>query len=276
MRKKPKTIAPVRPNVGIELAYRKRLTDLVDEMHASLLWFIRAAYRANTPEMAQDESPAAAMQAVMSRLARRWQRRFDQGAKPLGDWFATSALERSDKALQGILRKSGFSVNFKLTPEANDVMQATISAQVGLIKSIASEHLAGVQGIVMRSVQTGRDLGTLTKEIEQKYGVTRKRAAFIAQSQNNIATATITRVRQQSIGVREAIWVHSAGGKTPRPEHVAFNGKRYDIEQGAYLEGKWTWPGVEPRCRCTSRSILPGFEEATDETAEQYASRTGK
>jgi uncharacterized protein with gpF-like domain len=66
-------------------------------------------------------------------------------------------------------------------------------------------------------------------------------------------------VRQKELGITKAIWVHSGGGKHPRPEHVAFSGKEYDVEKGAYLEGKWTWPGFEINCRCTSRSVIPGF-----------------
>ena len=43
-------------------------------------------------------------------------------------------------------------------------------------------------------------------------------------------------------GITKARWLHSAGGKTPRPEHVAFSGKTYDIATGADVEGRW--PGV--------------------------------
>ena len=111
----------------------------------------------------------------------------------------------------------------------------------------------------MRSVTAGRDLGTLAEELQAAHGVSKRRAAHIALDQNNKATSTVTRVRQKELGIKEAVWIHSGAGKHPRPEHVAFNGKKYDVEKGAYLEGKWTWPGFEINCRCTSRSIIPGF-----------------
>ena len=256
----PKTLAPVHPNVGLQMAYQRKLESMVDDMHASLVYWLRAAYRANTPELAQDQSPAMALREAMRKLARRWQRNFDRGADDLAGWFAMAAADRSDRALKEILRKAGFSVTFTMSAEANDVMQATIGDNVALIKSIGSQHLTQVEGLVMRSVTTGRDLGTLTKELENQFGVTRRRAAFISLDQNNKATASITRVRQRGLGITEAIWMHSNGGKVPRPEHKAFSGKRYDIEKGAFLEGVWTWPGVQPRCRCVSRSVVPGFE----------------
>lgn len=255
----PIPLDPVYPNQGIEAAYRRRLERLIADMHASIVYWIRAAYRANAPEMAQDASPAATMRATMRRIARRWEKNFDAGADDLAKWFAVSAAERSDKALQATLRKAGFSVKFKLTAEANDVLQATTFENVALIKSIAQQYLAEVEGLVMRSVAAGRDLKTLTDDLASRYEITRKRAAFIAHDQNNKATATITRTRQTSLGITEAIWMHSRGGKEPRASHVAFSGKKYDPQQGAYIDNEWTFPGQLIRCRCVSKSVIPGF-----------------
>jgi uncharacterized protein with gpF-like domain len=88
---------------------------------------------------------------------------------------------------------------------------------------------------------------------------TRRRAAFIARDQNSKANATIQRVRQQSIGITQAIWCHSHGGKDKRPSHVAAGAEKlvYEIDKGAYLDGEWVWPGTAPNCKCFSRPILP-------------------
>ena len=72
---RPVTLVPVRPNQGIEAAYRRRLLALVDLMQASLVYWLRAAYRANEPELAQDASPTMMLRRIMARLARRWQQR---------------------------------------------------------------------------------------------------------------------------------------------------------------------------------------------------------
>lgn len=257
--KNPLTLDAVRPNAGLQVEYRKKLEALIQEMHESMLYWLSAAYKANEPEMAQDESPAASLRASMRKLSRRWNRNFDKGAQKLARYFAKSAADRADDSLGDKLKKMGFSVEFKMTAAANDVMQATIGEQVGLIKSIAQQHLSEVEGLVMRSVSQGRKLDELTKELQERYGVTKRRAALIARDQNNKATASITRVRQQELGITEAVWLHSHGGKHPRPSHVAANGKRYDIAKGMYLDGKWVWPGTEINCRCVSKSIIPGF-----------------
>ncbi len=262
---KPKTLAATYPNAGTEAAYRRKLDALIVEMHRSLVYWIKAAWRAKSPHMAQDEdvggSPAMNLRDVMRRLGARWQSRFDEAAEEMGRHFAKAAAERADGALAASLKKAGFTVRFRMTRSVNDVLQASIGEQIGLIKSIAAEHLQDVQGAVMRSVQTGRDLGSLTKELEQRYGVTRRRAAFIARDQNNKATATITRARQKELGITQALWVHSAGGRHPRPSHVKAGRDRlvYDVDKGALIDGDFILPGQLPNCRCVSRSIVPGF-----------------
>lgn len=265
---KAKTLPPVRPNAGIEAAYRRRLMRLVDEMQASLVYWLKAAYRAKPPEMAADapdgystgRSSAMTLRDEMRSLGARWQSRFDEAAPALAQYFATAVKDRADGSLASILDQAGMTVQFRMTAPMNDVFQATIGEQVGLIRSIASEHLSEVEGMLMRSVQTGRDLGAMTAELEARFGVTKRRAALIARDQNNKATAVFTRVRQTELGITQAAWMHSSGGKHPRPSHVAANGKLYDIAKGMWLDGEWVLPGQLINCRCVSRSIVPGFD----------------
>jgi len=160
-----------------------------------------------------------------------------------------------------ILKKAGFTVKFKMKPAMRDIMRATVGQQVSLIKSIPSQYFTNIEGMVMRSVQTGRDLGQLTKDLQEQFGVTHRRAAFIARDQNNKATASMTRARQDELEITEAIWVHSGAGKHPRPTHVAMNGKKYDVNKGMWDPAvkRWIFPGEEINCRCFCRSVIPGF-----------------
>lgn len=232
-------------------------------MVASVNYWLSASYKANEPNIAQDELPATALKAALRKLSRRWQKRFDEAAPKLADYFAQAVEKRSSTALQNILKEAGFTVEFKMTSAQRDILHATINANVDLIKSIPAQYLNQVQGAVMRSVQTGRDLGTLAKELEEHYGVTKRRAAFIARSQNNMATASMTRARQVELGLTEAIWVHSGGGKHPRPSHAQAgrDKTRYSTSEG-WLDpaiGKRIFPGELPNCRCVSRAVVKGF-----------------
>jgi SPP1 gp7 family putative phage head morphogenesis protein len=254
-------LRPVHPNAGIEAEYRRRLDRLIRAMNKSVDYWVRAAYRSNEPEMAQDETPAAALRRAMAQLRRRWLRNFNEGAKELAKWFATASTERSDAALRAILKKAGFTVEFTMTPAARDILAATTTANVALIKSIPQQYLNQVEGAVMRSVQAGRDLKSLTDELQTHYGVSRRRAAFISRDQNNKATAAMTRARQAELGITEATWMHSGGGKHPRPTHVAMNGDRYEVGKGMWDPAvkRFIFPGEEPNCRCVSKAVVPGF-----------------
>lgn len=256
-----KTLRPVLPNAGIAAEYQRRLLALVDEMAHSVRVLLASVYGANEARIAQDiDIPANALQGQLDHLSKQWQRRFDDGAERLGEWFAQRAKSYADTTLQSILRDAGFSVQFQMSDPVRDAFQAVVHEQVGLIKSIPSQYLQQVQGAVMRSVQQGRDLNALEKELRKQRGITRRRAVLIARDQNNKATATITKLRHQELGITQARWRHSHAGKHPRPSHLKADGEIYDVDKGIYLDGKWVWPGTEINCRCTSSPIIPGFE----------------
>jgi SPP1 gp7 family putative phage head morphogenesis protein len=260
-KKTDKVLKGVQPNAGIEAAYRAKLVALIAEMDKSVLYWLRAAYRANTPVMAQDRTPADELRDAIRKLAKRWQKNFDEAAPAMAEYFSQAVAERSSGAMRAILRNAGFTVKFKMTRAMRDIMAATVSQQVSLIKSIPNQYFTNIEGLVMRSVQTGRDLGQLTKDLQEQFGITRRRAAFIARDQNNKATASMTRARQDELGITQAIWVHSGAGKHPRPTHVDMNGTKYDVNKGMWDPAvkRWIFPGEEINCRCFCRSVIPGF-----------------
>lgn len=261
MKPNDKILRPVHPNAGIEAQYRKKLKSLIASMQAAIVNRLTAVYRNNEPLIAQDDMPADTLQDAMSQLAQEWQARFDEGSTHLATWFAQKTKNYADGTLHNILRDAGLTVEFKLTDPLKDAYSAIAHEQVGLIKSIAAEHLQEVQGLVMRSVQQGRNLGELSDELRKRYGITKRRAALIARDQNNKATATVTRVRQKELGITQAVWKHSHAGKHPRPSHLKADGETYDVDKGMYLDGKWVWPGTEINCRCVSKPIIPGFPD---------------
>jgi SPP1 gp7 family putative phage head morphogenesis protein len=251
----------VHANVGITAAYRRRLDAMVEDMNRSVLFWVKAAYRANPPEMAQDATPADDLQKSLKALFRRWEKKFDEAAPRLAAWFAQATWKRSDAALRNILRDGGFSVRFQMTRGMRDVVDATTHANVNLIKSIPQQYMTQVESLVMTSVQAGRDLGPLAKAIQKQFGVTKRRAALIARDQNNKATGAMQRARQIELGMTEAVWMHSHGGKEPRPTHLANDGKTYDLRTGWFdsAVGRHILPGELVNCRCVGRPITKGF-----------------
>lgn len=306
-----KVLRPVFPCHATELEYRRKIEYLLDKMQASVLYWLKAAFKANEPEvtvlaqdsmsslsrsgvesrhaavevheqvginegprlpgvgvapdlrdaLAQDALPSTALRKAIRKLSRRWQRDFNEASWELAKWFGLRAHKRSTSQLHNILKKGGWTVEMKMSPAQRDILHATINENVSLIRSIPSQYFTQIEGMVMRSVQTGRDLHQLTGDLQRQYKVTRKRAELIARDQSNKVNAAFTRARQLELGITTARWVHSGAGKHPRPSHVAMNGQEYDVAKGMWdkYERKWITPGLLINCRCVSRSVVAGF-----------------
>lgn len=231
-------------------------------MQRSVAYWLTANYKASGAAVAMDASPAVFMRDAMRKLAKRWTGHFDDMAQKLSDRFSTDAMKSTDVSLGSALKNAGFTVEFKMTSQMNNALQATISENVGLIRSIPEKYFTEVEGMVMRSVARGRDLGHLTEELEKRYGITRRRAATIARDQNNKATSVMQAARQKSLGITQGIWRHSYAGKEPRKSHIKADGKVFDLDKGMLLDNKWTMPGEEINCRCTWSPIIPGITKS--------------
>lgn len=252
---------PVRASAAIRDAITERLEREVEAMNRSMVYWLRAQWKRDTPSTrhAQDASPVRQLQSLLRKRGRLWRGKFREAAEAIAQELTGKTQRHVDRAIEAMLRENGLTVRFRMSKPMRQVVQASLNAQVTLITSIADEHVKRVEGYVMRAIQSGQDLAQLTGNLEDGLGIAKRKAAFIARDQVSKATATMARTRAQELGCEEAYWLHSAGGKKPRPEHVAFSGKRYSLAKGAYLEEKWTHPGVEPNCRCVSRPILPGM-----------------
>ena len=243
------TLKPVRPNVGVRVAYQRELMALVDGMHADMMKAIEKAYK-DLPEIAQDASTVNQLQKAMDQAAKEWRKNFEQEHKRIAKAFADGSLKSTDVAFKSGLRKAGFSVKMQMNQGVQSALDSVIGENVGLIRSIAEKHLGDVQGMVMRSVQKGRSLKELTKDLQERYNVTRNRAVLIARDQNNKATAMIHRARQKQFGLTKAVWSHTSASVHPREEHEEWNGETYDIEEGMWSEvdQEFVFPGTAINC----------------------------
>lgn len=257
-------LAPaIRPNAGIQARYHKKLRALITEMARSYAYWLRAQYRATPPKMALDALPARELERLLREMGIRWEKRFEKAAPKLAEYFAQSVRGQTERRLKEILRDSGVTVKFTMTPELRDIMRAEIAENVSLIKSIPQQFHTQVEGLVMRSVATGRDLSTLTADLQERFGITERRAKKIALDQNNKATSAIRRERETAVGIEEGVWLHSHAGKVPRPTHLANHGKRFNLREGWYDPDpkvrRNIWPGELITCRCTWRAVVKGF-----------------
>lgn len=209
--------------------------------------------------LAADASPANAMLEALRTRFYQWRRNFDEKAKVLADWFAGRARDTTTRQTgQSVAKALDITVKFKPTRAMENAMASIINENVGLIKSIPRHCFEELEGLVMRSVRSGRDIGGLADDIQKRYEVTRRRAIFIARDQNNKATEALGRVRMQELGFTQAKWIHVTRTNAERKTHVEMDGKIFDLKQGMFDKKvrRWVHPGELPNCRCRQAPVL--------------------
>lgn len=211
---------------------------------------------------AKPPSQSVLLQRAMHKWGTTWTRRITTMSETIARDFAVKNKSATERAMKAKLAKAGFTVKFKPTEVSTSAFDAVIAENVGLIRTIPQKYLSDVQAQVWQSVMAGSDMKTLSEGLHDKYGVAWRRASLIAKDQNHKAKAAMERARRLDNGLTKAKWMHSHAGVTPRPTHVAMDGKVYGIAEGMYDSAvdKWIWPGVEINCRCTDRAVIPGFD----------------
>jgi hypothetical protein len=165
---------------------------------------------------------------------------------------------------------------FKFDPSVvTKSVKADLRRNVELLAGVEKKHVKQIYELALRSIVGRRDFYSFCTEMMDMHieGMTRSKAAEIGTSLANRAGALIDRERQASLGITHAKWLYSNGACVRDPRHPsaaevqrdtahrAASGKRYEVNKGLFVDGKWTWPGVEEGCKCVARAVLPQLED---------------
>jgi SPP1 gp7 family putative phage head morphogenesis protein len=271
-------LRPVRPPIAIQKEYHKRLKAFIKEMDKSLFWWLRASYRQVDKDVIQTAQDGAMGDLVkeLRRLEREWVKKSNTFATETAKWFSGkiqgyTAITIQNEMKKRDLVKLGFDLKFQYhSAKERAMFKSIVTQNVNLIKSIASEHLTRVTGVVLRGIESGHDLGRMTEEMEQSFGVTERRAAIIARDQTNKATQNLSRQRLMDYGVTKGKWQHSSAGNTYRESHVEMDGEIYDLDEGCYDPdyGDYIQPAELVNCHCFCVPVIDfgnGEVEADEE-----------
>ncbi|WVH13525.1 head morphogenesis [Acinetobacter phage vB_AbaM_fThrA] len=246
------TLNSIAPDASLTKWYREQMQGMMDEMRSDLIQDVVKPMRS---EIAMD-GILDWMGHVIDGLVSRWQDRLDKLSTQVAQELVGKAKTNYDKRLLGILRKRGFTVNFRHTQYMEDQAQIALGENVALIKSIGNEYLDKVRSAVWRSVKNGYDVESLIKQLKEIDGVTDRRAKNIAKDQTAKLNQAFEKARAEELGITDAIWLHSSASKTPRHDHVKANGTRYKIKEGCLISGTLLQPAELPNCHCRAKLII--------------------
>lgn len=258
---KSKTLRPVNYNAGNMIWYQHQMMELVRQMQVDVKSGVMPIIEENP--MAMDANPVKLVRHALQKLAEKWIARFVEESSPIAAKFTAKTTAAADRSLLASARKDSMTINMQWTPAMLEKQEAIISENVALIRSIPAQYFTEVESMVFRSMAKGGDRKTLSDEIEasfgKRFGITRRRAEFIAKDQTRKATSALSAARQQAAGIREGEWVHSGGGNQPRHSHVKAGKerKRFDLSKGCLIDGEYIMPGQLPHCGCTWKPVLP-------------------
>jgi SPP1 gp7 family putative phage head morphogenesis protein len=122
-----------------------------------------------------------------------------------------------------------------------------------LIKSIPRQHADKLQGEIMQALRRGDTNAELARIVQDVSGATADRADLIAADQVGKLNAQMTKLRQQNIGVKTALW-RGVLDRRERPTHRALEGVEFSWDNPP-LGG----PGHEIRCRCWAEAVFPSL-----------------
>jgi SPP1 gp7 family putative phage head morphogenesis protein len=216
---------------------------------------------------AQDETISAQAKFVMKALRARTSQIFNIAAKPIAEKMTHAESKSSALSLKTSLEALSEGLSLKtdfITGDLKEVLAATITENVGLIKSIPEQYFTQIEGAVMRSITTGNGLQDLVPFIKKYEGITLRRARIIARDQTRKAFSNLNFARMDKDGVKQYEWLHSSGGQKPRKLHQRMSGKVYRIDNPPVIDdktGQRGKPGDLINCRCRAIPIV-SFAEA--------------
>lgn len=135
-----------------------------------------------------------------------------------------------------------------------------IDGNVDLIKTIPEETLDKMRDIVNEGYNKGKTTTRMTRDIQAVYGVSKRRARFIARDQVAKLNGQIQKAQQEDAGITEYIW-SSSGDERVRDSHRHLNGNKYQwADPPENSDGRKCHPGQDYGCRCVGR---PVFNQST-------------
>lgn len=263
---KPKSIkgSPLNPNAAAEARYYQELATLIDQMTAIAKSSLERFYDRPTSEQyfATDANVGTQAKYLLDAMWAKFTEMFGRMAKPIADDVVKGGAKSSSVALKSSLKQMSGGLTIKtdiLSGPLKDIVTASISENVSLIKSIPEQYHKNVAGAVYRSITNGNGLQDLVPYLDRYKGVTLRRAKFIAEDQTRKVFNAINKGRMQEIGVGEYEWLHTGGSQHPRKLHQKMSGNIYRFDKPPVIDertGERGIPGQLPNCRCRMVPVI--------------------
>lgn len=220
------------------------------------------------------------MRQTISASDARFQQRLDRIDGHLGKVFTDEVLHKNiskklkvdhffDRALWKVDKDFHRSVkNITIAPTLSKEARKRIASEWGenmqlWIEDFTQKEITELRSNLMKSAFEGDRYGAAVKTIEASYGVTERKAKFLARQETSLLMTKFKQTRYQAAGVDTYKWGCVGGSKNHpvRPWHRALEGKvfRWDDPPVTTKPGeaiRHNNPGQDYNCRCFARPMV--------------------
>ncbi len=202
---------------------------------------------------------------IVNTLLNPFKRRATQAAVAVSFEVAAFNKIQYEKTINSVL---GVDI-FQEEPWLETQLELFANQNAELITGMTEEEIKRVSGHIQRGLQEGSSYESIADEIQESFGITRRKAKLIARDQTSKLNASLTKLRQQEVGIERYEW-QTSGDERVRPSHKVLDGKicRWD-DPTVFLDeqtGKWkkrstiggtqVHTGQDINCRCQPLGII--------------------
>ena len=158
-------------------------------------------------------------------------------------------------------RIKGITVSPKITPEERKIIARDYTNNLRLyIKDFTAKETAELRKKMLESGMSGYRYETMIETIQESFGVSARKAKFLARQETNILMSKYQEERYKSAGSAGYIWkcVHGSSLHPVRPMHKSLDGtfQTWNNPPIVNKKGERKHPGEDYGCRCTARPVI--------------------
>lgn len=153
-----------------------------------------------------------------------------------------------------------------ITPEIDPILRAQLDANFNrnldlAVKNFAQQEIIDLRALVEENAtKFGGRTDRLAKIIESRFGVTRRKAEFLADQETGLFVAQYREQRYLDAGITRYRWSTSKDNRV-RDTHRHLEGKEFTFKDGANVSARgqparYLNPGEDWRCRCVPIVII--------------------
>ena len=150
------------------------------------------------------------------------------------------------------------TVGFKLTEDQKETLSKDWGENLTLyVKNFSNEEILSLREKVMENTSQGLRAENLEKIIMQSYGVSRRKAKFLARQETSLLVSKYRETNYTSLGLTRYVWMTSHDERV-RESHKVLNGKIFFFGEPPVINsnGDRRGPGEDYGCRCVVKAIV--------------------